>query len=50
MPIRVFLFSVFGPISDLLLLIQHVSKNFFVWGKEAKNQGFFGHRSSKKTL
>ena len=47
MPISVFLFSVFGPISDLLLLIQYLSKNIF-WGKEANNLGFFWTSFFKK--
>ena len=42
-----FLISVFGPISDLLLLIHHLSKNFF--GKEAKTiRIFFRHFFSPK--
>ena len=42
-----FLFCVIGPISDLWLVIQHLSKIFGQRGKEFR---VFGHRFSKSTI
>ena len=50
--ISVFLFSVLGPISHLLLVIHHLCKTiFFVWQRGQKNLGFFSRLCfSKNTI